>query len=82
GSHPDSLLTRDAELSYANALLADGRAAEAIELLEKKRLPARSDFELAIGKAYAALKEYTKASIALSNVYYAMPLSAEADTAT
>ena len=78
---PDSLLIRDAELSYASALLNDGRASEAAELLEKHRLPARSDIELAIGKAYAALKQYPKASIALSNVYYTMPLSPEADSA-
>jgi soluble lytic murein transglycosylase len=80
-AYPDSLLIRDADLSYATALLSEDRAAEAAELLEKKRLPARSDFELAIGKAYGALKQYPKASIALSNVYYAMPLSAEADSA-
>ena len=80
-TYPDSLLIRDAGLSYATALLNEGRAAEAAELLEKQRLPVRSDFELAIGKAYAALKQYPKASIALSNVYYAMPLSAEADSA-
>jgi soluble lytic murein transglycosylase len=80
-AYPDSLLIRDADFSYATALLSEDRAAEAAELLEKKRLPARSDFELAIGKAYGALKQYPKASIALSNVYYAMPLSAEADSA-
>ncbi|MGH9495768.1 MAG: transglycosylase SLT domain-containing protein, partial [Candidatus Sulfotelmatobacter sp.] len=79
--YPDSLLIRDADLSYATALLNDNRAAEAAELLDKTRLPPRSDIETAIGKAYAMLKQYPKASIALSNVYYAMPLSAEADSA-
>jgi len=80
-TYPDSLLIRDAHLSYANALLTENRAAEAAEILEKDRLPARSDIELAIGKAYAALKQYPKASEAFANIYYQMPLSAEADAA-
>ena len=53
-TYPDSLLVRDAHLSYANALLTEDRASEAAEILEKDRLPARSDIELAVGKAYAA----------------------------
>src|SRR5215475_11158810 len=80
-TYPDSLLIRDANLSYATALLADNRASEAAELLEKNRLPARSDIELTLGKAYAALHESAKASDALSNVYYKMPTSADADAA-
>ena len=80
-AYPDSLLIRDARLSYANALLSEGRAAETADLLEKNRLPARSDIELAIGKAYAALGQSPKASEALGNVYYNMPTSAEADAA-
>jgi len=80
-TYPDSLLIRDAHLSYANALLSEGRAAETAELLEKDRLPARSDIELAIGKAYAALGQSPKASEALGNVYYNMPTSGEADAA-
>ena len=80
-TYPDSLLIRDAHLSYANALLSEGRAAETAELLEKDRLPVRSDIELAIGKAYVALGQGAKASDALGNVYYNMPTSAEADAA-
>jgi soluble lytic murein transglycosylase len=80
-TYPDSLLIRDAHLSYANALLTDGRASEAAEILEKDRLPARSDIEFAIGRAYAALKEYPKASDAFSNVCFNMPLADEADSA-
>jgi soluble lytic murein transglycosylase len=80
-TYPDSLLVRDAHLSYANALLTENRAAEAAELLEKDRLPARSDIEFALGKAYAILKQYPKASEAFANVYFNMPLSAEADPA-
>jgi len=80
-TYPDSLLVRDAHLSYANALLTEGRASEAVELLEKDRLPARSDFELAIGKAYAAMGQGVKASEAFANVYYNMPTAPEADAA-
>ena len=68
-------------LSYANALLDEGRASEVTELLEKDRLPARSDIELALGKAYATLKQNAKASEAFSNIYFNMPLSAEAEPA-
>jgi soluble lytic murein transglycosylase len=80
-TYPDSLLVRDARLSYATALLADGRAAEATELLEKDRVPARSDVELALGRAYEAQHQTAKAAEALANVYYNMPTSAEADAA-
>ncbi len=80
-SHPDSLLVRDAHLAYAETLAREGRAADAAALLEKDRLPARSDFELAIGKAYAAVGDNAKAAEALANVYYNMPVSADADTA-
>ncbi len=80
-NYPDSLLIRDAHLSYANALLTEGRAEEAATILEKDRSPARSDIELALGKAYAALKDQAKASDALNNVYYKMPTSPDADAA-
>jgi len=80
-TYPDSLLVRDAHLSYANGLITEGRAAEAAELLEKDRIPARSDIEFAIGKAYAALGQTAKAADALANVYYNMPTAPEADAA-
>jgi len=80
-AYPDSLLVRDAHLSYASALLTEGRAAEAAELLEKDRLPARSDIEFTLGRAYAALGQNAKAAEALANVYYNMPTAAEADAA-
>jgi soluble lytic murein transglycosylase len=80
-SHPDSLLARDADVIYANALLSEGRASEVVTLLEKDRLPARSDVELAVGRAYEALDEKGKAAEALANVYFNMPTAAEADTA-
>jgi soluble lytic murein transglycosylase len=80
-NYPDSLLVRDAHLSYAGALLIDGRAAEAAALLERDRLPARSDIEFTLGKAYVAMGQPAKAAEALANVYYNMPTAAEADAA-
>ena len=80
-THPDSLLVRDAHLSFAGALLTEGRAAEAVGLLERDRLPVRSDIEFTIGKAYAALGQTDKAAEALANVYYNIPNAAEADAA-
>jgi soluble lytic murein transglycosylase len=80
-THPDSLLVRDAHVGYAGALLAEGRAAEAATLLEQDRTPLRSDVELALGKAYAASGQATKAAETFANIYYTMPTSADADTA-
>ena len=80
-TYPDSLLARDAHLAYANGLLSEGRAAEAAEILEKDRLPARSDIEFAVGKAYAALGQTGKAAEAFSNVSFNMPSSPDADNA-
>ena len=80
--YPDSLLTKDAHVVYAGALLADNRAAEAAALLEKDRVPARADVELGLGRAYAAMGQTAKAVAALRNVYYRMPTSPEADTAS
>jgi soluble lytic murein transglycosylase len=80
-NYPDSLLVRDAHLSYAEALLIEGRAEEAAQLLEKDRLPVRSDIEFTLGKAYAASGQLTKAAEAFTNVYYSIPTAAEADAA-
>jgi hypothetical protein len=70
--YPDSLLTKDAHVVYAGALLADNRAAEAAALLEKDRVPARPDVELGLGRAYAALGQSAKA-VAAEQRYYRMP---------
>ncbi len=80
-TYPDSVLVRDAALSYANGLLPENRAAEAAELLEKNRLPARADIEFAIGRAYAMLGQSTRAAAALANVYFNMPTAPEAEPA-
>ncbi len=76
---PDSLLIRDAHVVYANTLVADGRAGEAVELLEKDRQPVRADLELALGRAYAADNQPAKALAIFRNLYYTMPLSWEAN---
>jgi soluble lytic murein transglycosylase len=80
-NYPDSVLIRDATLSYANGILTEGRAEEAAQLLEKHRLPARADIEFAIGRAYAMLGQTAKAAAAFSTVYFTMPLSPDADAA-
>jgi peptidoglycan lytic transglycosylase len=77
-SYPESLLIRDAHIVYANALVADGRASEAIELLENDRQPVRADLELALGRAYEADNQAAKALAIFRNLYYTMPLSWEA----
>lgn len=80
-NHPDSLLLRDVQVAYAEALVSDGRAREAVDLLEKDRLPTRSDVELELGKAYSAAGEKEKAAEILAHIYYTMPTAAEADAA-
>jgi soluble lytic murein transglycosylase len=80
-SHPDSLLVRDAAISYADALLLEGQSAEAVTLLEQTRTPVRSDLEFALGRAYAASGQTAKAAEIFENIYYTMPTSAEADAA-
>lgn len=45
-THPDSLLVRDAAISYADALLLEGQPVEAATLLEHNRSPLRSDWNL------------------------------------
>jgi soluble lytic murein transglycosylase len=80
-THPDSLLVRDAHVSNAGALLAEGQATEAISLLEPDRLPVRSDVELALGRAYAEAGQTAKAAETFANIYYTMPASVDADAA-
>jgi peptidoglycan lytic transglycosylase len=78
---PDSLLIRDADLVYANALLNEGRAREAATLLERDRTPLRSDIELAVGRAYEAAGDTQKAASAFRNLYFNLPNSFEAEMA-
>jgi soluble lytic murein transglycosylase len=78
---PDSLLIRDAHLAYANVLLDEGRAPEAAALLEKERVPVRSDIELAVGRAYELAGDNQKAASAFRNLYFNIPTSVEAEAA-
>ncbi len=78
---PDSLLIRDAHLTYANTLLQEGRGQEALDLLAKERTPTRSDVEFAIGRAYEGVGQNDKAAEAFRNVFYNMPNAVEADSA-
>jgi len=80
-THPDSLLVRDAHVSYAGVLLAEGQATEAATLLGQDRLPVRSDLELALGRAYAAAGQTAKAAETFANIYYTIPASTDADAA-
>ena len=77
--YPESLLLRDARVLYANVLLSDNRAGEAVSALEKDRQPLRAEVELALGRAYAASGQSAKAIEVYRNLYFTMPLSAEAD---
>jgi soluble lytic murein transglycosylase len=79
--YPDSLFARDAAVMYANSLVAQDRAAEAVAVLLAHRNPPRADVELALGRAYLRAGDSGKAVEALRRVYYAMPLSAEAEDA-
>ncbi len=80
-THPDSLLVRDADVSYADALLLEGQATEAVTLLENIRRPVRSDLEFALGRAYATSSNNAKAAEIFANIYYTMPAATEADAA-
>ena len=80
-NYPESVLRRDAHVLYANALLTDNRAKEAVALLENDREPIRADLELALGRAYAAAGDPARAVIVLRHLYYTLPLSFEAGVA-
>lgn len=77
--YPDSVFIRDAALAHASALSAMGADERAVAILEPLREPTRSDIEAALGRSYAALGKKDKAVEALRNVYYNMPMSAQAD---
>ena len=77
-AYPESLLIRDAHVAYANALVGDERAPEAVELLEKDRLPFRADLELVLGRAYEAAGQPAKALGIFRNLYFTMPQTWEA----
>src|SRR5262249_9077216 len=79
--YPNSLLTRDAALARAYALIAGNDPAQAASVLEAVRQPNRSDLELALGRAYASQGNNEKAASILQHLYSEMPLSADAPAA-
>lgn len=73
--HPESLFIRDAEIIAANAMVASGNTARAIELLEKHRSPLRADTELALAHAYEEAGDIQKAVDTFRWIYFTLPLS-------
>ncbi len=80
-NYPNSVLIRDAHIAYARTLISQNNPQSAIALLEKDRLPIRSDQELVLGKAYEAVGADAKAIQVFRNVYFRLPLSLEAPLA-
>ena len=80
-NYPASLLLRDARVIYGDVLIAEGNAGEAVALLEKDREPQRVDLEFALGRAYEALGNTTKATAVFQNIYFSYPLAAESSAA-
>src|SRR5208283_5440853 len=78
---PDSLYAREATMSYAKALLATNRPAEAVHLLEEHRTPAGSESEFLLGKAYVQNSQGRSGAEVLRHVYYNYPTSPNADAA-
>ncbi len=76
-AYPESRLRRDAHVAYANALVADGRAQDAVDLLENDRQPVRADLELALGRAHEVAGHPAKALSIFRNLYFTMPLAWE-----
>ena len=73
----DSIFLRDTRAVYGEALVASGRAAEAISFLEANRAPVRADAELALGHAYLHGGDAAKGTEILRHLYLTMPLSSE-----
>src|SRR5581483_5951034 len=62
------LLVKDAHVVYANALMQDGRAQDAVSLLEQDRRPPRVDVEWNLGRAYQAAGEADAAAAELKKL--------------
>ena len=77
--YPDSVWTRDAHVVYANALMQEGKAQDAVAVLEKDREPVRVDVEWNLGRAYEQAGDPPKAAAIFRNIYLTMPLTGEAD---
>jgi soluble lytic murein transglycosylase len=74
----DSIFLNDVRAVYGEALVASGRASEAINFLEANRAPTRADAELALGQAYMNSGNPAKGMEILRHLYLTLPLSTEA----
>lgn len=79
--YSDSILARDAAVTYATALVNQDRPREALAALDKFREPARPEVELALARAYLKAEEPEKGVALLRHIYYTMPLAGEAEGA-
>ncbi len=77
----DSIFLNDARAVYGEALVASGRASDAVNFLEANRAPTRADAELALGHAYLNSGNPVKGMEILRHLYLTMPLSTEAEQA-
>ena len=73
--YPDSIHLHDANLLYGNALVASGKAEQAIAFFEKHRTPVSADTEFALAQAYYAGGMKDKAAETLRRIYFEMPAS-------
>jgi soluble lytic murein transglycosylase len=80
--YPDSLLLHDAGLMYARALTSSGAPQRAAAYLEKHRQPVHADFEFALAQAVQTAGEKDKAAEIFRHIYFDLPLSLEAETAS
>ncbi|MBV9670800.1 MAG: transglycosylase SLT domain-containing protein, partial [Acidobacteriales bacterium] len=79
--YPDSVLQRDAAIARADALIAGGEAATAVQVLLPLRPLNRPDIELSLGKAYAAAGDRAQATNVFSHLYLDYPMSSLANEA-
>ena len=80
-SFPESLLSRDAHVLYAQALVSVNQPKDAIVLLERDREPVRADLELTLGRAYEAAGDSVRAAAVFRHLWSGLPLSFEATVA-
>ena len=81
-AHPDSLLVRDAQVSYADVLLLEGQAAEAVNLVGAgPDCRCARMWNLRWDGPTPPRARPRRPPKRFENIYYTMPASADADTA-
>ncbi len=78
---PESLYGREAAVLRANLLTTLDRPQEAIAALAPYRATFRAEIELTAGRAYRKAGDVPHAAAAWQRIYYAAPLSTQADDA-